>query len=53
VGNLSNGSAPGVGLLGQVKEGYSFGFHMRWMPVILIGYIASIAAHFWVNAHYF
>ena len=50
---LAIGSAPGVGLLGQIKEGYTFGFHMRWMPVILLGYIASIAAHFWVNAHYF
>ena len=50
---LAIGSAPGVGLLGQIKEGYTFGYHMRWMPVILLGYISSIAAHFWVNAHYF
>jgi Na+/H+ antiporter NhaD/arsenite permease-like protein len=50
---LAIGSAPGVGLLGQIKEGYTFGYHLRWMPVILLGYIASIAAHFWVNAHYF
>lgn len=50
---LAIGSAPGVGLLGQVKGSYSFGYHMRWMPVILLGYIASIAVHFWVNARYF
>jgi Na+/H+ antiporter NhaD/arsenite permease-like protein len=50
---LAIGSAPGVGLLGQVKEGYTFGFHMRWMPMILLGYFASVATHFWVNAHYF
>ncbi len=50
---LAIGSAPGVGLLGQIKEGYTFGYHMRWMPVILLGYIASIFVHFWVNAHYF
>lgn len=50
---LAIGSAPGVGLLGQIKEGYTFGYHMRWMPVILLGYIASIAVHFWINAHYF
>lgn len=50
---LAIGSAPGVGLLGQIKEGYTFGFHMRWMPVILLGYIASIAVHFWINARYF
>ena len=50
---LAIGSAPGVALLGQIKEGYSFGFHMRWMPVILLGYLASIAVHFWINARYF
>lgn len=50
---LAIGSAPGVGLLGQIKEGYTFGFHMRWMPVILLGYFASIAVHFWINARYF
>ncbi|MEY2666984.1 MAG: hypothetical protein RLZZ384_1155, partial [Pseudomonadota bacterium] len=46
---LSIGSAPGVGLLGQVKE-YSFGFHLRWMPAVLLGYFLSIATHFWVNS---
>jgi Na+/H+ antiporter NhaD/arsenite permease-like protein len=50
---LAIGSAPGVGLLGQIKQGYTFGYHMRWMPVILLGYIASIAVHFWINASYF
>lgn len=50
---LAIGSAPGVGLLGQIKQGYTFGFHMRWMPVILLGYFASIATHFWVNARFF
>jgi Na+/H+ antiporter NhaD/arsenite permease-like protein len=50
---LAIGSAPGVGLLGQIKEGYTFGYHVRWMPVILLGYIASVAVHFWINAHYF
>lgn len=49
---LAIGSAPGVGLLGQIKE-YTFGHHMRWMPVILLGYAASIAVHFWVNSRYF
>ncbi|CAA9892845.1 Na(+)/H(+) antiporter NhaD [Candidatus Methylobacter favarea] len=50
---LAIGSPPGVGLLGQIKEGYTFTFHMRWMPVILLGYFASIAVHFWINARYF
>lgn len=50
---LAIGSAPGVGLLGQIKEGYTFGYHMRWMPVILLGYTASIYVHFWINSSYF
>jgi len=50
---LAIGSAPGVGLLGQIKNTYTFGYHLRWMPVILLGYFASIAVHFWVNARYF
>lgn len=51
---LAIGSAPGVGLLGQMKGGsYTFGYHLRWFPVILLGYFASIAVHFWVNARYF
>jgi Na+/H+ antiporter NhaD/arsenite permease-like protein len=47
------GSAPGVALLGQIKEGYTFAYHLRWMPIILLGYFASIAVHFWINARYF
>lgn len=51
---LAIGSAPGVGLLGQMKKGtYTFGYHLRWFPVILLGYFVSIAVHFWVNARYF
>lgn len=50
---LAIGSAPGVGLLGKIKHGYTFAFHLRWMPVILLGYFASIAVHFWINARYF
>ena len=50
---LAIGSAPGVGLLGQTRGIYTFGYHMRWMPVILLGYFASIAVHFWINARFF
>jgi len=50
---LAIGSAPGVGLLGQIKGVYTFGYHLRWFPVILLGYFASIAVHFWINARYF
>lgn len=49
---LAIGSAPGVGMLGQIKE-YTFSFHLRWMPAVLLGYFASIAVHFWINAAYF
>lgn len=49
---LAIGSAPGVGMLGQIKE-YTFSFHLRWMPAVLLGYFASVAVHFWINATYF
>ncbi|WP_348757694.1 sodium:proton antiporter NhaD [Candidatus Methylocalor cossyra] len=50
---LAIGSAPGVGLLGQTRGAYTFGYHLRWFPLILVGYFVSIAVHFWVNARYF
>lgn len=50
---LAIGSAAGVGLLGQTQGIYSFMTHLKWMPVIALGYAASIAVHFLVNAGYF
>ncbi|WFP50871.1 sodium:proton antiporter NhaD [Methylomonas sp. EFPC3] len=50
---LAIGSAPGIGLLGQAKGQYTFSNHMKWCPVILLGYFASIGVHFLVNAHSF
>jgi len=50
---LSIGSAAGVGLMGQARGIYTFFGHLKWAPVIALGYAASIAAHFWVNAHLF
>jgi Na+/H+ antiporter NhaD/arsenite permease-like protein len=50
---LAIGSAAGVGLLGQAKGTYTFGVHLKWTPVILLGYFGSIATHFLVNARYF
>ncbi len=47
---LAIGSAPGIGLLGQAKGLYTFSSHMKWFPVILLGYFASIGVHFLVNA---
>jgi Na+/H+ antiporter NhaD/arsenite permease-like protein len=50
---LAIGSAPGVGMLGHIRGYYTFKTHLRWMPVILLGYFASIIMHFWINARYF
>jgi Na+/H+ antiporter NhaD/arsenite permease-like protein len=50
---LAIGSAPGIGLLGQTKGLYSFSGHMKWFPVILLGYFASIGVHFLINARFF
>lgn len=39
---LSVGSAAGVALMGQSKGIYSFIGHLKWLPVIALGYGASI-----------
>ncbi len=50
---LSIGSAAGVALMGQARGQYTFGAHLKWTPVIALGYAASIAAHFLVNGSKF
>lgn len=50
---LSVGSAAGVALMGQARGYYTFMSHLRWAPVIALGYIASIATHMWLNANLF
>ena len=50
---LSIGSAAGVALMGSARGYYTFFGHLKWMPVIALGYIASILAHFWVNSAMF
>ena len=50
---LSIGSAAGVALMGAARGHYTFLGHLRWTPVILLGYIASILMHLWLNAHSF
>ncbi len=47
---LSIGSAAGVALMGQARGKYTFFGHLKWAPVIALGYAASIATHLWVNA---
>jgi len=50
---LSIGSASGVALMGQARGMYTFLGHLKWTPVIALGYAASIAVHMWVNASLF
>lgn len=47
---LSIGSAAGVALMGQARGKYTFFGHLKWTPVIALGYVASILVHLWVNA---
>jgi len=47
------GSAAGVGLMGQTKGIYTFVSHLKWAPVIMLGYAASIGVHFLINGRYF
>ncbi len=46
---LSVGSAAGVALMGQSKGMYTFFSHIKWTPVIAVGYFASIYAHYIIN----
>ena len=46
---LSVGSAAGVALMGQARDDYSFFSHLKWSPVIALGYGLSIWLHLWIN----
>lgn len=46
---LSVGSAAGIALMGQARGRYTFFSHLRWTPVIALGYAASIISHMWLN----
>jgi len=50
---LSIGSAAGVALMGQSRGQYTFFGHLKWAPVIFLGYLVSIAVHHWINAALF
>ena len=50
---LAIGSAAGVALMGLAKGQYSFMSHLKWAPVVLLGYIASIVTHMWLNSYLF
>jgi len=49
---LSIGSAAGVALMGQARGKYTFFGHLKWTPVIAVGYVLSILVHLWWNAGY-
>jgi len=38
-----------VALMGQARGIYTFAAHLKWTPVIALGYVASILMHLWVN----
>jgi len=46
---LSVGSAAGVALMGQARGTYTFFSHLKWTWAIALGYIASIATHYWLT----
>ncbi len=50
---LSIGSAAGVAVMGQARGVYTFAAHLKWTPVIALGYAASILVHLWLNASLF
>jgi len=47
---LSIGSAAGVALMGQAKGAYTFFGHLKWTPIIAVGYAASIWVHLYINS---
>lgn len=49
---LSVGSAAGVALMGQSQGRYTFFSHLKWTPVVALGYAASIWGHFLVNSSF-
>jgi Na+/H+ antiporter NhaD/arsenite permease-like protein len=50
---LAVGSAAGVGLMGQTKGLYTFTSHLKWTPAIVLGFFASVGAHFLINGRFF
>lgn len=50
---LSIGSAAGVAVMGQCRGVYTFFSHLKWSWAVVLGYAASIAVHFVLNADKF
>ena len=49
---LSIGSAAGVALMGQARGMYTFFGHLKWTPVIALGYFVSVWVHLLVNTRF-
>jgi len=47
---LSIGSAAGIALMGTSRGQYTFISHLKWTPVITLGYVAGIGTHFLINS---
>ena len=50
---LSIGSAAGVALMGQARAYYTFMSHLKWTPIIAVGYAVGVALHLLINASLF
>ena len=46
---LSIGSAAGVAVMGVRREDYTFMAHLKWAPIIALGYVASIFVWYFVT----
>jgi Na+/H+ antiporter NhaD/arsenite permease-like protein len=46
---LSVGSAAGVALMGTSRGHYTFFGHLKWTPLLAVGYAAGIGTHFLIN----
>ena len=42
-------AAAGVALMGQARGAYTFMAHLKWTPVIALGYALSIWVHLLIN----
>jgi len=49
---LSIGSAAGVALMGAARGVYTFNAHLKWTPIIALGYAASILSHLFFNSRF-
>jgi hypothetical protein len=36
--------------MGQARGVYTFFVHLRWTPVILLGYAVAVMLHLWLNS---